>query len=71
MSNQERDCFGRVIKAPATFVKSGNPNPDEYAGESKNVPTPSCVLEDGITPRYASDGVTMDWWSTHPRTEEK
>jgi hypothetical protein len=64
--NQERDCFGRVIQAPATFVRSGNSNPDEYAGESKNIQTPTCLNEDGSN-KYASDGVTTDWFQIHPK----
>jgi hypothetical protein len=67
MQDEKRNCFGRVIQPPAPRVKEGNLNPDEYQdGKGKNVPTKSCVLEDNVTPKYASDGLTVEWSAATP-----
>lgn len=62
MNPEKRDCFGRVIQSDSLKVPTGsNAHPHEYFNKvGKQVPTPSCILNDG-TPLYAQDGCTQDW----------
>jgi len=42
------------------------PNAAEYAGAPKNNPAPQTLAPSGRS-RYAADGLTIDWFATHPR----
>jgi hypothetical protein len=72
MIEPRRNLFGYVIPADPTFAKAGE-NPTGGVGyqdgRGKSKPAPGTTLPDG-TPRYAKDGVTTDWWSTHDRPIE-
>jgi hypothetical protein len=62
-----RNFFGYVIPAPPTFApRTANANGDRLKGP----PTPSCVTKDGSA-KYATDGVTQDWFDSHPRPIEE
>jgi hypothetical protein len=68
MQPEQRNNRGNVIIPDSPRVKEGNLNPELYADPSKakNVPTKDCCLEDGITPRYGKDGLTIDWSPATP-----
>lgn len=58
--------------APATVVAPVVPAPaaapvvNGYRGVPKTNATKSTLLPNG-TPRYAADGLTQDWFATHPK----
>ena len=60
--------YGRVVEKPSPKVPAkSNANPELYSdGVGKQTPTPSCVLKDGKTPRYAKDGLTQDFDPSTP-----
>jgi hypothetical protein len=66
MHDQPRNPFGDVIQQDSPRVPAGqNANPAEYFDkQGKTTPTPSCVSKDGITPKYAADGLTMEYAET-------
>jgi hypothetical protein len=68
----ERNSFGRIPPAPPVFAENGtNPNARSYAdGIGKTNATPNTLLPDGRH-KYATDGVTTDWWDTHVRPQEE
>jgi hypothetical protein len=70
MSEEKRNGFGYIVPPDPPFARMGeNTNPKEYAdGKGKTNPPPGGITlnEDG-TQKYAVDGVTTDWWATHPR----
>ncbi len=74
MSDHElrRSHLGFVIPEDAPRPKTGeNQNFHEYKdGKGKANESPDCKLPDG-RPKYAKDGVSTDWWDTHPRPAEK
>jgi hypothetical protein len=50
-------------------VPHGNLNPNEYCdGVGKTTPAPGTTLPSGEN-KYAKDGLTQDWFATHPRPE--
>lgn len=56
-----------VAEAATPTVVAATPIPrPEYAGKPKNNPAPQTRLANG-NPRYAADGLTQDWFDTHPK----
>ena len=72
MSKQRRSHLGFVIPEDCPRPKAGeNQNAGEYADhKGKANESPDCRLPDG-RPRYAKDGVSVDWWDTHEPVPEK
>ena len=54
--------FPTTLNAQAITI----PNAAEYAGAPKNNPAPQTLAASGKS-RYAADGLTIDWFATHPR----
>ena len=69
--SERRNARGWAIPPEPIFAAAGeNPNANEYADNvGKTNATPSTVNADG-SPKYATDGLTQDWWANHPKPTE-
>jgi hypothetical protein len=60
----------RWVPADPPRIPHGNLNPKDYRdGVGKTVPAPGTLLPNGEN-KYASDGVTTDWFALHAEAKQ-
>jgi hypothetical protein len=70
MSEVKRNATGFVVPPDPKFAAAGeSTNARDYIGVAKTNAAPGTLNPDGSS-KYATDGVTTDWWHSHKRPEE-